>query len=104
MTINEKFKMIIEYGEGFIGAYTEDEVNSACVLFIQYHKKLENKFDEIEKGKLYTFLMFQDEVGFNAVYKAINKLSENNLNINWETFCYFIDNMPLRNGYKEVLT
>lgn len=104
MKLNEKLKTIIEYGQRFIGEYSEDEINSASILFIQYHKKIEYQSNKIEKGKLYTFLMFQDEVGFYSVYKVINDLSDNNLQIDWEMFCRYVDKVKLRKGYKGVLT
>ncbi|MGC9676024.1 hypothetical protein ACOP1M_00085 [Staphylococcus warneri] len=103
MNINEKLKMLMAYGNRFIGAYSKKEINSASILFAHYHKKLEKEECEIEKGKLYTFLMLQDEVGFNAIYKKINELSYKNTNISWEDFCSLIDHMPLRQKYKQQL-
>lgn len=100
MNINQKLREVMTYGQAFRGAYSSKEINSASMLFMQYHKKIEGTDEQLQFGKLYTFLMLQDEVGFDAIYKKINDLFFNNVRIDWESFCGEIDKLPLRKGYR----
>lgn len=100
MNTNQKLREVMTYGQAFRGAYSNKEINSASMLFMHYHKKIEGTDKQLQIGKLYTFLMLQDEVGFAAIYKKINDLFLNNVTIDWESFCGEIDKLPLRKDYR----